>query len=138
MWPALIGRDLEEMQLLHVRFPGCVISRNDDQNWPPRPCILTPSYIFLWGFVKSSINANQPSTSELKEKIQWWKLKSENVIRNISKRARIGKTLHLLICINFLSFQKQQRRFRRILPFFGHYEYDLTKFEAGRSSNSSK
>ena len=32
----------ETIQLLHKKFPGRVLSRSGDQNWPPRSCDLTP------------------------------------------------------------------------------------------------
>jgi len=52
-------------------FPGCVISRNGDQNWPPRSCDLTPCDFFLWGFVKYRVYANKPQTiPELKVEIR--------------------------------------------------------------------
>jgi len=62
------------MQLLHERFPGD---------------------FFLWGFVKFSIYANQPTTiPELKEEIRRVIAEiggqmCENVINNFSKRARV-------------------------------------------------
>ena len=34
-------------ELLREEFPGRVISRNGDQNWPPRSCDLTPCDFFL-------------------------------------------------------------------------------------------
>jgi hypothetical protein len=52
------------------KFPGCVISRNDNQNWPPRSCDLTPCDLFLWGFVKYRVYANKPQMiPELKVEI---------------------------------------------------------------------
>ena len=54
LWPQLDGTDMEDMwfqqdgancltarettELLREKFPGRVISRNGDQNWPPRSC----------------------------------------------------------------------------------------------------
>ena len=35
------------MALLQERFPGRVISRLGDINWPPRPCDLTPLDFFV-------------------------------------------------------------------------------------------
>jgi hypothetical protein len=61
----------ETTELLQERFPGRVISRNGDQNWPPRSCDLTPCDFFLWGFVKSRVYANKPQTiPELKAEIR--------------------------------------------------------------------
>ena len=76
LWPQLDGMEMEDMwsqqdgatchtahettELLREKFPGCIISRNGNHNWPPRSCDLTPCDFFLWGFVKSRINANKP------------------------------------------------------------------------------
>ncbi|KAK9510942.1 hypothetical protein O3M35_005613 [Rhynocoris fuscipes] len=43
----------ETLQLMHETFPGRVLSRFGDQNWPPRSCDLTPLDFFLWGYLKS-------------------------------------------------------------------------------------
>ena len=37
----------ETIQLPHETFPGRVLSRFADQNWPPRSCDLTPLDFFL-------------------------------------------------------------------------------------------
>ena len=61
----------ETIQLLHKKFPGRVLSRSGDQNWPPRSCDLTPLDFFLWGYLKSQIYVNKPTTIRaLKEEIQ--------------------------------------------------------------------
>ena len=54
----------ETIQLLHQSFPGRVISRFGDQNWPRRSCDLTPLDFFLWGFLKSMVYANKPTTTQ--------------------------------------------------------------------------
>ena len=36
-------------------FPGRVLSRFGDQNWPLRSCDLTPLDFFLWGYLKSQV-----------------------------------------------------------------------------------
>ena len=67
-WPKLDGMDLENMwfqqdgatshtaaesrELLQEKFPGRVISKKADVEWPPRSCDLTPLDFFLWGYVK--------------------------------------------------------------------------------------
>ena len=53
----------ETIQLLHETFPGRVLSRFDDQNWPPRLCDLTPLDFFLWGYLKSKVYVNNPTTT---------------------------------------------------------------------------
>ena len=44
----------ETIGLLREKFPGRVISRNGDYNWPPRSCDLTPLDFFLCDYVKKS------------------------------------------------------------------------------------
>jgi hypothetical protein len=99
LWPQLDGMDMEDMwfqqdgaschiarettELLRENFRGRVISRNGDQNWPPRSCDLTPCDFFLWGFVKSRVYANKPQTiPELKVEIR--RVIGENAITNNS------------------------------------------------------
>ncbi|CAK9827661.1 hypothetical protein ANTRET_LOCUS5336 [Anthophora retusa] len=61
----------ETIQLLHESLPSRVISRFGDKNWPPRSCDLTPLDFFLWGFFKSKVYANKPTTTHvLKEEIE--------------------------------------------------------------------
>lgn len=78
LWPTVDGMDLRNtwfqqdgatshtarvtLTLLQERFPGSVISRGGDVNWPPRSCDLTPMDFFLWGFLKSQVYADQPRT----------------------------------------------------------------------------
>lgn len=78
VWPELDGMDLDDMwfqqdgatshtanvtlELLQEKFPGRVISKKGDVNWPPRSCDLTPLDFFLWGYVKSLVYANKPAT----------------------------------------------------------------------------
>lgn len=54
----------ETMTVLHESFPGRVICRFGDQNWPPRSCDLTPLDFWLWGNLKSQVYANKPATTE--------------------------------------------------------------------------
>ena len=61
----------ETITLLQSKFPGRVLSRNGDINWPPRSCDLSPLDFFLWGYVKGKVYANNPRTiQELKNNIQ--------------------------------------------------------------------
>ena len=69
LWPELEGMDVDDFYLqqdgatwhtsgktiglLREKFPGRVISRNSDYNWPPRSCDLTPLDFFHLGYVKS-------------------------------------------------------------------------------------
>jgi len=88
LWPELEGIDIndfyfqqdgatshttrENIALLQPRkFPGRLISRNGDIKWPPRSCDLTPLDYLLWGFLKSKVYVNKPTTiPELKHNIR--------------------------------------------------------------------
>ena len=48
-------------------FGERVISRNDPVNSPNRSCDLTHLDIFLWGYVKSLVYVNKPTTLENSE-----------------------------------------------------------------------
>ncbi|GFY74769.1 putative DD41D transposase [Trichonephila inaurata madagascariensis] len=86
-WPELEYMDLDSMwfqqdgatshtahvtiDLLKNKFDERVISRNGPVDWPPRSCDLTPLDFFLWGYVKSLVYANKPTTlEELKANIE--------------------------------------------------------------------
>ena len=57
--------------LLKTKFDERVISRNGPVNWPPRSCDLTPLDYFLWGYVKSLVYVNKPTTlQELRANIE--------------------------------------------------------------------
>jgi hypothetical protein len=110
LWPHLDCMDMEDTwfqqdgatchtahetnELLREKFPGRVISRNGDQNWPPRSCDLTTRDFFLWVFVKSRVYATKPKTlSELKAEIRCVNGEIEpqlcvNVIENFVEKAR--------------------------------------------------
>ena len=109
LWPELEDIDVDDVYsqqddttcytsggnigLLREKFPGRVISRKGDYNWPPKSCDLTPLDFFLWGSVKDKIYADAPqSIQELKEKIRAFIDKIEpqmcgNVMKNFIKRA---------------------------------------------------
>lgn len=52
----------ESMDILRNEFGEQFISRNGPVNWPPRSCDLTPLDYFLWGYVKSLVYADKPTT----------------------------------------------------------------------------
>lgn len=78
LWPQLDDMDLDDMwfqqdgatchtsgftlELLQEKFPERVICRRGDVEWPPRSCDLTPLDFFLWGYVKSLVYGNKPTT----------------------------------------------------------------------------
>lgn len=85
-------------------FPNKLISRRGDINWPPRSPDLTPMDFFLWGYVKSKVYANKPtSLAQLKENIRHemaaiTETTCRAVIGNFSARlneCRERKCLHL-------------------------------------------
>ena len=52
------------IDLLKSKFDERLISRNGPVDWPPRSCDITPLDFFLWGYVKSLVYANKPTTLE--------------------------------------------------------------------------
>ncbi|GFY76899.1 putative DD41D transposase [Trichonephila inaurata madagascariensis] len=85
-WPKLEYMDLDSMwfqqdgttnhtahvtiDLLRNKFDER-LSRNGTVDWPPRSCYLTPLDFYLWGYVKSLVYANKPTTlEELKANIE--------------------------------------------------------------------
>ncbi|GFT15101.1 putative DD41D transposase [Trichonephila clavipes] len=52
----------DTIDLLKDTFGDRLISRFGPVNWPPRSCDLTPLDYFLWGYVKSLVNADNPQT----------------------------------------------------------------------------
>lgn len=62
------------IEILRETFPGRVISRNGDVNFPPRSCDLSPVDYFLWGHLKDEVykrRYSRPGTiEELKTKIR--------------------------------------------------------------------
>ena len=116
LWPELDNIDLDDIwfqqdgatphfanetiTLLRTKFPGRIIARNGDVNWPPRSrSDLTPLDYFLWGYVKSQVYKNNPqSIPELKDEIireiepQIGEIEPQlcqNVIENFNKRVDV-------------------------------------------------
>lgn len=59
------------MATLRQHFPGRLISRFGDINWPSRSPDLTPPDYFLWGYLKDRVYRNKPQTlQQLKENIR--------------------------------------------------------------------
>lgn len=53
------------------RVPVGSISRGGNINWPPRSPDLTPMDFFLWGYLKSKVYVNKPtSLAQLRENIR--------------------------------------------------------------------
>lgn len=61
----------ENIALLRTKFPGRVISRKGDIDWPPRSCDITPLDFFLWGYLKDRVYTDNPQTlAQLKRNIR--------------------------------------------------------------------
>ena len=75
------------MKTLRQMFPGRLISRYGDINWPPRSPDLTAPDFFLWGYFKHEVYKKLPSSiPELKHAIQ-------TEIRNIQQDT-IHRVMH--------------------------------------------
>ena len=59
------------MDILSQHFPGRLISRHGDVEWPARSPDLSSLDFFLWGYLKSQVYKSNPSTlQELKAAIR--------------------------------------------------------------------
>lgn len=59
------------MEAVRALFPGKLISKFGDKNWPPRSPDLTPMDFFLWGYLKSKVYATNPATLDaLRQRIE--------------------------------------------------------------------
>lgn len=92
-------------------FPGRLISKNGDFDWPPRSPDLTPPDFYLWGYLKSKVYISKPRTlAQLKNNIrrEIRKISAETlekVMKNAEKRAHFaikekGGHLHDIIFHN--------------------------------------
>ena len=52
------------MESLRSKFPGKLISRFGDFEWPSRSPDITPSDFFLWDYLKGKIYENNPRSLE--------------------------------------------------------------------------
>lgn len=52
----------EVKHFLRQKFGNRIISRGEDDTWPPRSPDLTPCDFFLWGYVKSLVYRQPPQT----------------------------------------------------------------------------
>ncbi|KPJ21635.1 Transposable element Tc3 transposase [Papilio machaon] len=60
----------ESLADLKEKFAGKLVSRRGDIPWPPRSPDLTPLDFFLWGYMKSRVYSNNPtSIAQLKANI---------------------------------------------------------------------
>lgn len=83
----------DTLRYLQQKFPGRVVSKNGDIDWPPRSPDLTPPDFFLWGYLKSKVYNSKPRTiAELKNNIRTEMANIstetlEKVMENAQKRA---------------------------------------------------
>ena len=52
----------QTIDLLKKMFPGRLVSKKGDFEWPPRSPDLTPPDFFLWGYLKGKVYSEQPKT----------------------------------------------------------------------------
>lgn len=94
---AICHTKCEAMVLLQTQFPGRVIHRFGDQDWPPRSCDLSSMDFFLWE--RRRMSANKPETVDrLKEKIrrvigEIHPYLCEKVIHNFNKRITLCQSV---------------------------------------------
>jgi hypothetical protein len=83
------------IQILREIFPGRIMSKSGDIDWPPRSPDLTAPDFFLWGYLKGKVYTNKPNTIPiLKNNIQneiadITPEVCENVMKNMAERVRI-------------------------------------------------
>ena len=53
------------MRILRDVFPGRIMSKSGDVDWPPRSPDLTAPDYFLWGYLKGRVYTNKPTTINL-------------------------------------------------------------------------
>lgn len=86
----------ETIQFLQRKFPGRLMSKRGDIDWPPRSPDLTPPDFFLWGYLKSKVYVSNPQTiDELKANIRVEIITIppemlEKVMENAAKRAHFA------------------------------------------------
>ena len=79
--------------------------------WPPRSCDLTPLNFFLWGYLKSKVYANKPTTiQELKNEIT----RHIGEIEEQLCRDVIKILDHRTFCRHYLSHIIAMNRFTRL------------------------
>ncbi|MEM8940500.1 MAG: hypothetical protein AAGC64_14275 [Bacteroidota bacterium] len=87
------------MTILKNNFPLKLISRHGDVNWPARSPDLSPLDFFLWGYLKSKVYKNNPTTlQDLKRNITaeinmisadtLWKVMHNSMIERVHECSR--------------------------------------------------
>ena len=60
-----------KLDVLGPVFKDRIISRRADVVWPPRSCVLTPLFYYLWGAVKDKCYTGKPETIDaLKDNVR--------------------------------------------------------------------
>jgi len=86
------------MACLREAFPGRLISRYGDLNWPARSPDLTPCDYFLWGYLKSRVYNDRPRTLEdLKNRIR---AETANILVDMLERVGQNFRIRLNQCID--------------------------------------
>ena len=86
------------LDVLRPVFEDRIISRRANVVWPPRSCVLTPLYYYLWSVVKDKkrINALKHNIREAIGEIQLHTI--ENVLKNCTDHVdycMAGRSSHL-------------------------------------------
>lgn len=87
----------ETIRILKVLFPGRLISRFGDLQWPARSPDLTAPDFFLWGYLKEKVYINNPQTidqlkNNIRQEIENIPVKMfKQVMDNSIKRAHLCK-----------------------------------------------
>ena len=85
------------MEWLREKFPGKVISKKGDVEWPARSPDLNPPDFYLWGYLKEDVFRSTPRTlPELKANIvdAVRRVSTEtlrNTVRNFAQSAESGE-----------------------------------------------
>lgn len=89
---------LQSMNTVREFFPGRVISRFGDIQWPARSPDLSAPDFYLWGYLKSRVYRDKPRT------LQELKLAIEREVRDINRdvlqRVMLNFVTRLRLCIN--------------------------------------
>lgn len=85
------------MEAIQSAFPGRVISRFGDINWPPRSPDLSMCDYFLWGYLKSRVYVHKPRT--LEELMEAIRLEVLQIDRAMLERVEVNLRERLEKCI---------------------------------------
>lgn len=85
-------------------FPGHDILRYDNRNWPPRSVNFTATNILLWGFLRSQVHTNKPTTTHTlkaateRNTNEIPRDSCKNVIENLAKKVPMCRNIYSVCC----------------------------------------